>query len=145
MTSSFLGIDFGTSNSTLGLSDATGARLVALEAGQTTLPSAIFFPFDDARALFGRAAVEAYVGGEHGRLMRSLKSILGTSLLHEKTRIGRHSLSFVDILGAFFSFLKTRAEAHLGRAADRVVLGRPVRFVDDDDCGGCGGRRRARN
>lgn len=133
MTSSFLGIDFGTSNSTLGLSDATGARLVALEAGQTTLPSAIFYPFDDARALFGRAAVEAYVGGEHGRLMRSLKSILGTSLLHEKTRIGRHSLSFVDILGAFFSHLRTRAEASLGRAADRVVLGRPVRFVDDDD------------
>lgn len=133
MTSSFLGIDFGTSNSTIGIDDDKGARLVEIEAGQTTLPSAIFYPFDDAPALFGRAAIEAYVEGEHGRLMRSLKSILGTSLLHEKTRIGRHSLSFVDILGAFFSHLKARAEASLGQRVDRVVLGRPVRFVDDDD------------
>ena len=133
MTPKFLGIDFGTSNSTIGVGDAMGAHLVALENGRSTLPSAIFYPFDAARPLFGEAAMEAYVEGEHGRLMRALKSILGTSLIHEKTRIGRHSLSFVDILGAFFGFLKSRAEAHVGRAVDSVVLGRPVRFVDDDD------------
>lgn len=133
MTSRFLGIDFGTSNSTIGVADFARASLIPLEGGQPTLPSAIFFPFDNAHALFGRAAIEAYVGGEHGRLMRALKSILGTSLIQEKTRIGRHSLSFVDILGAFFDFLKQRAEGHLGRSVDKVVLGRPVRFVDDDD------------
>ena len=133
MTPKFLGIDFGTSNSTVGVSDAAGAHLVALESGRSTLPSAVFFPFDNAKALFGQAAIDAYVEGEHGRLMRALKSILGTSLLHEKTRIGRHSLSFVDILGAFFGFLRNGAEAHLGRGVDRAVLGRPVRFVDDDD------------
>ena len=129
----FLGIDFGTSNSTIGVSGADGANLVPLEDGRSTLPSAIFFPFSNGEASFGRAAIDAYVEGEHGRLMRALKSILGTSLIHEKTRIGRHSLSFVDILGAFFAFLKTRAEVHLGHSVDRAVLGRPVRFVDDDD------------
>ena len=133
MIPQFLGIDFGTSNSTVGVSDAGGAQLVPLEDGRSTLPSAIFFPFANAEASFGRAAIDAYVGGEHGRLMRALKSILGTSLLHEKTRIGRHSLSFVDILGAFFAFLKARAEDHLGQGVDRAVLGRPVRFVDEDD------------
>ena len=133
MIPQFLGIDFGTSNSTIGLSDAGGAQLVPLEDGRSTLPSAIFFPFGNAEASFGRAAIDAYVEGEHGRLMRALKSILGTSLIHEKTRIGRHSLSFVDILGAFFAFLKARAEDHLGHGVDRAVLGRPVRFVDDDD------------
>ena len=133
MASQFLGIDFGTSNSTIAVSDALGARLVAIEGGQSTAPSAIFFPFDDGNALFGRAAMEAYVGGEHGRLMRALKSILGTSLIHEKTRIGRRSISFADVLGAFFTFLKERAEAHSRQGVDRVVLGRPVRFVDGDD------------
>jgi hypothetical chaperone protein len=133
MTPRFIGIDFGTSNSTVGASDGRGAHLVALENGRSTLPSAIFFPFDNARPQFGQAAMDAYVEGEHGRLMRALKSILGTSLLHEKTRIGRHSLSFVDILSAFFGFLKGRAEEHLGRAVDCAVLGRPVRFVDDND------------
>jgi len=133
MTVKFLGIDFGTSNSTIGVSDGAGAHLAPLENGRPTLPSALFFPFGNSNALFGQAAIDAYVEGEHGRLMRALKSILGTSLLHEKTRIGRHSLSFVDILGAFFGFLRNGAEAHLGRGVDRAVLGRPVRFVDDDD------------
>src|ERR1700722_2063352 len=129
----FLGVDFGTSNSTVGVADPAGARLVVLEAGQSTLPSAIFFPFDDARPRFGRAAIEAYIGGENGRLMRALKSILGTSLIHEKTRIGVHSVSFADVLRAFFHFLRRRAEDDLGRGVDQAVLGRPVRFVDDDD------------
>lgn len=129
----FLGIDFGTSNSTVGVSDASGVNLVALEQARSTLPSAIFFPFDSSKPSFGRAAIDAYVEGEHGRLMRALKSILGSSLLHEKTRIGRHSLSFVDILGAFFDFLKAQAESHVGRSIDCAVLGRPVRFDDDDD------------
>ncbi len=133
MNPRFLGIDFGTSNSTIGASDEAGSHLVALEDGRSTLPSAVFYPFDNANASFGRAAIDAYVEGEHGRLMRALKSILGTSLIHEKTRIGRQSLSFVDILGAFFVFLRTRAEDHLGRGVDGAVLGRPVRFVDDDD------------
>jgi hypothetical chaperone protein len=133
MTSSYLGIDFGTSNSTVALDDGATSRLIALEGGQSTLPSALFYPFADAKPLFGRAAIEAYIAGEQGRLMRALKSILGTSLVHEKTRVGRQSLSFIDILGAFFAFLKRRAEAQAGRAVERVVLGRPVRFVDDDD------------
>ena len=133
MNAPFLGVDFGTSNSTIGFSDAAGPRLLALESGQTTLPSAMFFPFDGADARFGRAAIEAYVGGEHGRLMRALKSVLGSTLLQEKTRIGRRSLSFVEILGAFFAFLRRTAEGELGREVTQAVLGRPVRFVDDDD------------
>ena len=50
-----LGVDFGTSNSTIGLSDGAGARLIVLENGQSTLPSAIFYPFDDSGAVTGSA------------------------------------------------------------------------------------------
>jgi hypothetical chaperone protein len=39
----------------------------------------------------------------------------------------------VEILGAFFAFLKARAEAHVSGDVNRAVLGRPVRFVDVDD------------
>ena len=135
MLVSFIGVDFGTSNSTIGFSRAgeEGARLLALEAGQPTLPSAMFFPFDDSGARFGRAAIDAYVGGESGRLMRALKSVLGSALLQEKTRLGRRSLTFVEILGAFFDFLRGSAESHLEEPIRRAVFGRPVRFVDDDD------------
>lgn len=135
MTPQFFGIDFGTSNSTVAVADAAHARLLPLEGGQATLPSAVFWESDGAAPQFGRAAIAAYVSGEDGRLMRGLKSTLGSSLIHEKTRVGTRLLAFTDILGAFFGHLKSRLEAETGGGVDRVVLGRPVHFVDDDVAG----------
>ena len=78
------GLDFGTSNTTLGTLDGGRAALVPLEDGQVTIPSAIFY--NPVRTpLVGRAAIAAYVEGSEGRLMRSIKSVLGSALLDEKT------------------------------------------------------------
>jgi hypothetical chaperone protein len=93
------GIDFGTSNSTVGLAQDARAGLVPLEGGETTLPSAIFFSFDGDRARFGREAIANYADGVEGRLMRALKSVLGSSLVNEKTRIQKRSMAFIDIVG----------------------------------------------
>ena len=87
----FCGIDFGTSNSTIALADASGARLIALEGGSVTLPSAVFWESDGTAPEFGRAAIAAYVRGDDGRLMRGLKSTLGSSLIHERTRVGNRA------------------------------------------------------
>ena len=84
---SICGLDFGTSNTTLGTIAGREPVLTALEAGQTTIPSAIFYAVDGG-VLIGRKAIEAYVEGAPGRLMRSLKSVLGTSLITETTRLG---------------------------------------------------------
>ena len=83
------GLDFGTSNSTLALAPAgnDAPRLLPLEAGRPTIPSVIFFDFDEDRELYGRAAIAEYISGTDGRMMRSLKSILGSSLAEEKVRI----------------------------------------------------------
>jgi hypothetical chaperone protein len=126
------GLDFGTSNSTLAVAHGDGAKLLPLEKGRTTIPSAIFFDFDTDRVLFGKAAVEEYIGGSYGRLMRSLKSILGSSLADEVTRIKRRVLPFLEVMGLFIAALKQRAETAVGGSLDRVVVGRPVHFVDDD-------------
>jgi hypothetical chaperone protein len=128
------GIDFGTSNSTVALADGQGARLIDLEGGQPTLPSAVFWDSEGDPPQFGRAAIAAYVEGEEGRLMRGLKSTLGSSLIHEKTRVGNRALPFTDIVGAFFGHLRARLEQE-APGLDRVVLGRPVHFVDDDPAG----------
>lgn len=133
MPSSSCGLDFGTSNSTLGLVRSGTPFLVALEEGRATLPSAIFHPFDGSAPTFGRQAVEAYIEGEPGRLMRALKSVLGTSLIDEQTRVGRRSLKFAEILAGLIAHIKARAEVRAGAELTRVVLGRPVRFVDGDD------------
>ena len=126
------GIDFGTSNSTVGLAQDARAGLVPLESGETTLPSAIFFSFDGDRARFGREAIANYADGVEGRLMRALKSVLGSSLVNEKTRIQKRSMAFIDIVGLFIAELKRRTEAFAGAPFESAVLGRPVHFVDDD-------------
>ena len=64
--------------------------------------------------------------------MRSLKSLLGSSLMQEQTEIGNQRISFEDIIALFLSELATRARRQLGVEPARVVIGRPVHFVDDD-------------
>jgi hypothetical chaperone protein len=127
------GLDFGTSNSTVSSVDDKGVpRLLKLEDGRETIPSVIFFSFEDNSITFGRKAVAEYVTGGDGRLMRSLKSVLGTGLIGDTTRVKARMYSFLEILGIFIAELKRRAEAELGGAVDSVVCGRPVHFVDDD-------------
>ena len=82
--SGYCAIDFGTSNSAMAIAAgwARRMRLVELEPGQRTCrPPCSMPPRRPARAAelrFGRAAVAAYVDGIDGRLMRSMKSILGS-------------------------------------------------------------------
>ena len=127
------GIDFGTSNSTVGIMAGERPRLVPLEGTHVTLPSAVFFNFEDDRTYFGRRAIEDYAAHTEGRLLRALKSVLGTSLIREKTRVKARSMAFADILGSFLGHLKTRLDEAAGQPVTRAVLGRPVHFVDDDE------------
>ena len=133
MQTSFGGIDFGTSNSTIGVIQDGSPRLVALEGDHVTLPSAVFFNFEDDLTYFGRRAIEDYTLNSEGRLLRALKSVLGSSLIHEKTRIKARSMPFTDIIGLFLKHLKSRLDAAAGDDVGRVVLGRPVHFVDGDE------------
>lgn len=127
-----LGIDFGTSNSAVSSLDEGGsARLLALEGDATTLPTAVFFNAEDKTVHFGREAVALYLAGTDGRLMRSLKSLLGSSLMQEHTAIGWGEIRFQEIISRFLAELAARARARLGVESRRVVLGRPVHFVDD--------------
>jgi hypothetical chaperone protein len=126
------GIDFGTSNSTVGYMEAGRPLLVPLENGSVTMPSAVFFNFEDNRTYFGRQAIGHYTDNVEGRLLRALKSVLGTSLINEKTRIKAHQIAFSDIIGSFLHTLKEALDNKAGQPVDHVVLGRPVHFVDDD-------------
>lgn len=129
----YCAIDFGTSNSAVAVPDsARGMRLVELEPGQTTMPTAVFYAVEGPEQ-FGRAAVAAYVDGLDGRLMRSMKSILGSSLIAQTTEVGGgRGVKYLDIVAGYLHHLKRCAEAAAGSSITRVVLGRPVFFVDDD-------------
>ncbi|MGE5650632.1 MAG: Hsp70 family protein [Bacillota bacterium] len=127
------GVDFGTSNSTVGCCRPGHPVLLPLEDGKPTLPSVVFFNADDNAVTFGRAALADYLAGHEGRLMRSLKSLLGTSLIDGQTEVQGRALSFRELLAQFVSELKRRAEQAAGRSFTQAVFGRPVHFVDDDE------------
>jgi hypothetical chaperone protein len=127
---SICGLDFGTSNTTLGTIEGAAPVLATLEAAQTAIPSAIFYEADRGVRI-GRTAVEAYVEGIPGRLLRSLKSVLGTSLIDETTRLGRERVSYRDVIAYYLGAVKRRAEQATGRELRHVVHGRPVHFVDN--------------
>ncbi|RRV09518.1 Hsp70 family protein [Pseudomonas sp. v388] len=126
------GIDFGTSNSTVGWQRPGVESLIALEDDKITLPSVVFFNMEERRPVYGRLALHEYLEGYEGRLMRSLKSLLGSKLIKHDTSVLGTAMPFKDLLGLFIGELKKRAEQTAGRAFDEVVLGRPVHFVDDD-------------
>jgi hypothetical chaperone protein len=129
------GVDFGTSNSTVGWVDPAGAGhsvMLDLEDGKVTLPSVVFFNADDDEVSFGRAALTAYLAGYEGRLMRSLKSLLGTSLIDGQTEVAGRALPFRLLLSQYIGELKRRAELSAGREFHAAVFGRPVFFVDDN-------------
>ncbi|RTL25259.1 MAG: Hsp70 family protein [Burkholderiales bacterium] len=151
---SYCAIDFGTSNSAIAIMQATQAagpsmRLVPLEGEHLTMPTAVFYctdaddlppgtwrgtSFDDnLPRTFGRAAVQAYIDGYEGRLMRSMKSILGTALVDQTTEVGHgFGVKYLDVITGYLRHLRSLAEQAGGRALDQVVMGRPVFFVDGE-------------
>jgi hypothetical chaperone protein len=128
-----LGIDFGTSNSAIAWAAPQGsAQLIPLEGSALAMPTAVFYNAEEGSTHFGREAVTHYLEGTEGRLMRSLKSLLGSPLLMETTVINNQLVNFSDIITTYLAELRKRAAQHLGTAPTRVVMGRPVHFVDDD-------------
>ena len=128
-----LGIDFGTSNSAMAWRNPQGhAHLIPLEGEDLAMPTAVFYNAEDHSTHFGKDALKHYLEGTEGRFMRSLKSLLGSPLLLETTQIGHQQINFQDIIATFLASLRERAAQDLGAAPHRVVMGRPVHFVDDD-------------
>jgi len=131
----FCAIDFGTSNSAVAVpDDARCMRLIELEPGQRTMPTAVFYfaegrhDADGPPRAFGRAAVAAYVDGHDGRLMRSMKSILGSPLIDQTTDVGGgRGAKYSDIVSGYLKRLR-----RLAGEPTRAVLGRPVFFVDGE-------------
>lgn len=146
----YCAIDFGTSNSAVAISTAAGMKLVPLEGAHLTMPTAVFYCTDrddlppgaepapaqtepPLHRVFGRAAVQAYMDGYGGRLMRSMKSILGSPLVDQTTEVGEgYGVPYLDIITTYLRHVRTHAQTAAGQTLTQVVLGRPVYFVDED-------------
>lgn len=142
----FVGMDFGTSNSAVGVVDGEGfARIVSHDnAGLTasgrsdTLRSMVAFDRAHCGAdgkplpLVGQAGIAAYLNGDgETRLLQSFKSHL-TSTLFTSATIFNRPYTLEHLIAIVVERLRRSTEDAGGGTVAQVVAGRPVRFVAED-------------
>ena len=135
---SSLGIDFGTTNTVLAMADPDGqARLVrfpALEGELFAFRSCLSFhaPSDrpaERQIDAGPWAIDAYVEDPaETRFIQSFKSFAAQESFNETQILGRR-YRFEDLLSTFLLKVKDHAGQALQSVPERVIVGRPVRFV----------------
>lgn len=135
----YVGMDFGTTNSAVAVVGDRGAASIApfaTSAGPaSTLRSVLAFDkhHKDAHGriapLVGHDAIDAYLHGDgECRFLQSFKSYL-TSRAFTSTSILGASYSLEDLIARIVGHLRSHAATTTGATVDRVVAGRPVRFV----------------
>lgn len=130
------GIDFGTTNSAVAISDGGVPRMVEIEYGKDTIPTAMFFPDKSGDIYYGRDAQNQYTNGDGtGRFMRSIKRLLGTQIMRGGTVINGKMTDFETIIAYFIRHLKSKMDMSAGCSIEHVVMGRPVHFRDNDPSG----------
>ena len=141
-----VGIDFGTTNSAVAVTDDGGpprlARFASVDgrAGPSlAFRSILHFERADPespRAPIVRAGPAALArwlasAGE-GRLVQSIKSFLA-SRVFDATEVYGTVYALEDLVAAILTALRRDAESQLGPLGTRVVVGRPVRFASESD------------
>ncbi|MEZ4465990.1 MAG: Hsp70 family protein [bacterium] len=131
-----VGIDFGTTNSALAVTDAQGTRLATFAHDTLDVFRSVLYLTRRARgsgvgeAFAGPDAIARYLDDGEGRLIQSIKSYLASPAFRE-TSIFDRGYSLGDLLSYFLRALRGEAEASLGPLGRRAVVGRPVRFAGE--------------
>src|SRR3984885_2286763 len=143
-----VGIDFGTTNSSIALAEPSGIRFATFAAGGSTpssFRSVLYFEQQKTaggakrtHSLSGPAAIERYLEAEDkGRLIQSLKSPLSSRTLTSTEVFGRrHKLE--ELISRILGDLRKHVERQFDQPVPYAMVGRPVRFVgaettEDDD------------
>ncbi len=144
----FVGLDFGTTNSSLGVADDRGdvrlARFASPRgdgAPTTTFRSVLLFDPSERETRDGRSAVATFAGPSAierylhgaggGRLIQSLKSYVASSLFQATSVFGR-TFTLEELVAVLLRHLRVEAERDLGALPATLVVGRPVRYANSD-------------
>lgn len=139
MSKLYVGLDFGTTNSAIGVATPDGSAKLATftDQGRTvnTFRSILYFTRAVRTAsgkplsLAGPEAIECYLDAEEkGRLIQSIKSYL-PSRLFTRTNLFGYQYTLEELIAIIIRKLKQSAESQFGELGDRVVVGRPVEFA----------------
>jgi hypothetical chaperone protein len=132
----FVGIDFGTTNSTVAVATPGGVHLLPLPGPSGDSPTwrTVLYFEPDGKLTAGAPAIGRYQATEgEGRLVQSIKSHLASASF-SRTQIFGRRWRLEDMIAAFLRQIRAAGGHDLGR---RCVVGRPVRYwgaetADDD-------------
>ena len=137
-TTRSVGLDFGTTNSAIGVADGDKVQLARFshKAGLTDTFRSVLYFHPDARdkngryeSIAGPRALDRYLEAEgKGRLLQSLKTYVADRSF-QATSIFTRTHTIVDLLSLLLADLRARAEEELGPLGSRIVVGRPVNFA----------------
>lgn len=122
------GLDFGTSNSVISLTDIQSSKEIFTYAANSIL----YFPGGGQGICYvGKEAQDKYVrDGMTGRLLKSVKTLLRQDDFHF-TWIAGKKVTPDQLVTYIIRHLKKKAEEHVGFPLTKVVLGRPAVFSED--------------
>jgi hypothetical chaperone protein len=134
-----IGIDFGTTNSSIARVNDTGeVQLVHFPyLGEQTASyrSLLYLEQVNERGVnalkswSGPEGIEHYLAADHkGRLIQSLKSFLSNRNL-QTTDVFGHKYKLEDLIARILRDLREKASSQFGVPISNAVVGRPVRFV----------------
>ena len=139
MKTAAIGIDFGTTNSSIAFANRSGeielARFSDMGAATGSYRSLLYLEqlrengVNTLKSWSGPAGIEHYLEADgHGRLMQSLKSFLSSRSLVTTEVLGRrHTL--ISLIARILRDLREEAETQFGVTINSAVVGRPVQFV----------------
>ena len=125
-------IDFGTTNSVVGVNHNGKIEMIALGKESVETKTVLFYSFEDKQFYVGDEALDELKLDTLGRYLVALKSFLG-SKDNIETTLGTTTYSLEELISIIIRRFKNVMEAKVGQKIDKVVMGRPVRFNDDDD------------
>ncbi len=135
-----VGLDFGTTNSSLAVAEPAGQVTVArFPAGTASTESFRSLLYLQRLREPGRTTIQSWSGpqgiehylaaeDEKGRLVQSLKSFLSSRGLLSTEVFGRR-IQLENLVARILKDIRVAVEGHFGSLAGRVIVGRPVRFV----------------
>src|SRR5580700_1288725 len=134
-----IGIDFGTTNSSIALANSSDevqlARFPYLGGLTDSYRSLLYLQqlkeggVNTLKSWTGPEGIEQYLAADvKGRLIQSLKSFLSSRTLHGTEVFGRR-YTLEDLIARMLRDLREKAEHQFGIKIRSAVVGRPVHFV----------------
>lgn len=133
-----IGIDFGTTNTTVSFLSSRGEAIPIRINGKEKIPTLLYFPEDGSEPVIGEAAYEKYNACQNATSSNDADILLSGIISDLKQNMSQtedvalydRSISYTEVISIFFKKLKEYVEKHCfeGESVTDVCVTYPVAF-----------------